>query len=131
MYVDKTTKTMNFANFNVTYGLEEKPMLTYFNDIIFPALSNREHRDLYNSYYFFDNVEIKEFANEYVLVGNLVKATEYNVRTVVKDDILYENPSTVPTAPYSRFMIFLRNHRMVLVKNESNSPSFKRIADML
>lgn len=123
MNIDTTEKVMSFANFNVTYGLEEQPLLTYFNEIIFPAFSNKEHRETHNGYYYFDNIQIKELENEYVLVGNLIKVTEYNVRTVVKNDVLCENPSTVPTAPYSRFMIFLRNHRMVLIKNESNSPS--------
>lgn len=123
MNMDQTEKVVNFANFNVTYGSEEKPMLTYFENVIFPAFSNKMRREVHNGYYYFDDIQIREIGNECVLVGNLIKVTEYNVRTVVKNEVLCTAPSTIPTAPYSRFMVFLCNHRMTLVKNESNSPS--------
>lgn len=124
MVPDKTlNKKMNFANFNVTYGEEELPMLTYFSDIIFPAFCSKLHREVNNSYYYFDYVEVKEINSEYVMVGNLIKVTSYNIRTTIQEQELTSTPISVPTAPYSRFIIFLRNHRMVLVKNESNSPS--------
>ena len=35
---------------------------------------------------------------------------------------LEEKDMYVPSSPYSRFIIFLQNHRMVLIKNESVSP---------
>lgn len=123
MDIEKTEKSMYFANFNITYGKEENPMLTYFDKIIFPAFLCQKHRDGNTGCFWFDRVAIKEIEGEYVLVGNLIKSTEYNIRTVVKNGMLLNEKSTVPTAPYSRFLIFLLNHRMVLVKNESNSPS--------
>ena len=30
-------KKLSIANFNITYGPENEPMLTYFQDILYPA----------------------------------------------------------------------------------------------
>ena len=32
-------KSMQFANFNITFGENDAPMLKHYSDIIFPALS--------------------------------------------------------------------------------------------
>lgn len=32
-------KSMQFANFNITFGENDAPMLKHFSDIIFPAFS--------------------------------------------------------------------------------------------
>lgn len=71
---------------------------------------------------FFAGVEIKEVDNEYVMVGNFIKETQYKVVTTVQEGVLASTPADVPTAPYSRFIVFLKNHRMVLVRNETASP---------
>lgn len=120
-------KTIHFANFNITFGEKEDPMLTHFEDVIFPAFIS-EHKRAKNDEgpaFYFDEVKIKEIDKEYVLVGNYIKDTQYNVRTTVQDGKLVSSPSAVPTAPYSRFIIFLKNHRMVLIRNESMSPGIQ------
>lgn len=120
-------KTMQYANFNITYGEKELPMLEHFEDIIYPAFSSGYYRGESDKYprFYFDDVEIKEIDGEYVLVGNYIKDTQYNVHTILKEGKLVSKPSEVPTAPYSRFIIFLKNHRMILVRNEQNSPNIK------
>lgn len=35
----KNTKTTTIANFNCTFGKSNKPMLTYFDNIIYPAFT--------------------------------------------------------------------------------------------
>lgn len=130
-------KVMQFANFNITFGNNNEPMLEYFEKIIFPAFKSEYIRgkkeDL--ARYSFSDVEIKEIDGEYVLVGNYIKDTEYQVVTTVQKGDLVSTPAHVPTAPYSRFLIFLKNHKMVLVRNEMRSPdvrSFQRtVRDML
>ena len=118
---------MQFANFNITFGENDSPMLEHFEDIIFPAfisgLTRRKKEEI--PYYSFDDVKIREIDDQYVLVGNYIKSTEYKVKTTVTDGVLVSSPADVPTAPYSRFIIFLRNHRMVLVRNETNSPDIR------
>ena len=120
-------KNMQFANFNITFGENDDPMLEHFEDIIYPAFTGDYIRGKKTQvpYYFFDDVRIKEIDNEYVLVGNYIKVTEYKVVTTMQDGILVSTPSDVPTAPYSRFIVFLKNHRMVLIRNETNSTDIR------
>lgn len=120
-------KNMQFANFNITFGENDLPMLEHFEDIIFPAFTSGlvRGKDGEIPYYSFDDVKIREFDDEYVLVGNFIKSTEYKVITTIADGVLVSSPADVPTAPYSRFIIFLKNHRMVLVRNETNSPDIR------
>ena len=120
-------RIMHFANFNITYGVDENPMLEHFEDIIFPAFCSgyKRGKEDERPLFYFDGVDIKNIDNEYVLVGNYIKDTEYDVHTTVQDGKLVSTPAQVPTAPYSRFVIFLKNHRMVLVRNESQSPDIR------
>lgn len=118
-------KTMQFANFNITFGDETNtlPMLTYFKEIIYPTFKNGyiKGKEKETKFYF-SEVKVKELQGEYVLVGNLIKDTHYEVKTKIKNNKLINSPAVIPTAPYSRFMIFLKNHRMIILKNERNSP---------
>lgn len=120
-------KTMQFANFNITFGSDNSPMLTYFEEIIFPAFTGEYIRGKENEIprYSFDGVILKKIDDEYVMVGSFVKDTEYTVVTTVQKGELVNSPARVPTAPYSRFMIFLKNHRMVLIRNETASPDIR------
>lgn len=120
-------KNMQFANFNITFGENNSPMLEYFESIVFPAFTGNYIRGKRDELprYFFENVQIKEIDDEYVMVGNYVKETEYKVITTVHAGELVNSPADIPTAPYSRFMIFLKNHRMVLVRNETGSPDIR------
>ncbi|MEN6413417.1 MAG: hypothetical protein ABFC84_11785 [Veillonellales bacterium] len=121
-------KIMHLANFNITFGDKEEPMLSHFEDVIFPAFNAgyiRGKKDEIPSF-LLNHVKIKKFdAEEYVLVGNYIKETEYRIHTTVKNGELTVSPAQHPTAPYSRFIIFLKNHRMVLVRNENASPDIR------
>ncbi|MEG0835498.1 MAG: hypothetical protein RR313_08000 [Anaerovoracaceae bacterium] len=120
-------KIMHYANFNITYGAEEQPMLEHFEDIVFPAFLSGFRRGKSDEYpaFYFDGIDIKELDGQYVLVGNYIKDTQYNIRTTIHDGKLVSTPADVPTAPYSRFIIFLKNHRMLLVRNEAQSPDIR------
>lgn len=76
-------KSMQFANFNITFGENDAPMLKHFSDIIFPAFSGDYIRGKRDSVprYFFAGVEIKEVDNEYVMVGNFIKEASNPVPT--------------------------------------------------
>ena len=120
-------RIMHYANFNITYGEKSEPMLTHFEDIVWPAFCSEFKRSSKNNppYFYFTNLKIKEIDGELVLVGNYIKETHYDVVTTVVDRELISSPSVGPTAPYSRFIIFLKNHRMILVRNESQSPDIR------
>ena len=118
---------MHFANFNITYGPNEEPMLSHFEDIIYPAFLSDYKRGKTDErpLFYMSDVKIKVIEDDYVLVGNYIKDTQYDVHTTIQDGELVSTPSSVPTAPYSRFIIFLKNHRMILVRNESQSPDIR------
>lgn len=120
-------RIMHYANFNITYGPDEEPMLTHFEDIIWPAFLSDYKRGKENErpIFYFADVNLKEIDGEIVLAGNYIKDTQYDIRTTVQNGELVSTPSSVPTAPYSRFIIFLRNHRMILVRNEPQSPDIR------
>ena len=55
-------KTMQFANFNITFGEtpNPKPMLTYLKEIIFPTFKNEYIRgDGGETQFYFSDVKIK------------------------------------------------------------------------
>ncbi|MBP3546318.1 MAG: hypothetical protein J6K16_04200 [Alphaproteobacteria bacterium] len=120
-------KNMHYANFNITYGEHDDPMLCHFEDMIFPAFTSGFHRGKEGEYplFYFDEIQIKEINGEYVLCGNYIKDMQYKINTTIQDGKLVSTPANVPSAPYSRFIIFLKNHRMILVRNESQSPDIR------
>lgn len=124
-------KKLSIANFNITYGPDNDPMLTHFQDILYPAFCNEQKVRTSKNVSYFSDVELKLINSEYVLTGNLIRETYYRVRTIVVDNELVPSPSSVPTAPYSRFIIYLKSHRMILIKNESHSPNLKSFQAVL
>ncbi len=120
------------ANFNVTYGKEEAPMLEYFEDILLPAFKSGIKRERKNNntsigdqYYFLNVRVVNSGEDDYVLTGQFVRETELEVKSLVIDNQLVKTDDTYPSAPYSVFYIFLKNHRMVLIKNQKGSPNIK------
>lgn len=99
-------------------------MLTHFEDLIYPAFTGNYIRGPKDKYpqFSFSHVQVKEILGEYVLLGNFIKNTQYKIITTMNEGELVSSPAAIPTAPYSRFIIFLKNHRMILIKNESASP---------
>lgn len=126
-------KIMQYANFNITFGQEEKPLLEYFDQIVLPAFQGEYIRENDNNgtSFVFQNVALKEIKDEIVLVGNYVKSTGYSARTQLKNNELVSVNKYLESAPFSRFIIFLRNHRMILVKNESASPDIRSFQAMV
>ena len=102
-------KIMQFANFNITFGEvpNPKPMLTYFKEIIYPTFKSEYIRgEKGKAQFYFSDIKLKNLQGEYVLVGTLIKDTKYEVKTKIEGEKLIEAHSFVPTAPYSRFIIF-------------------------
>ena len=124
-------KTLQLANFNITFGEDDEPFLIHLEDFVFPAMRSGIIKQTKASRFYFEDVLIKKVGAGYVLTGMFVKDTTYQVRTVVKDNRLVEHPVSIPTAPYSRFIVFLESHRMVLIKNEGASPTARNFQTTL
>jgi hypothetical protein len=121
-------KIMQLANFNITFGEKKEPMLSHFKDIIYPAFIGdyKRGKDSEFPQFLFSDVKVIEYKDgELALVGNYVKETQYTVYTTMKGREITSSPGKFPTAPYSRFIVFLKNHRMILVKNEPTSPDVR------
>ncbi|EOV9526920.1 hypothetical protein ACE41A_09520 [Bacillus cytotoxicus] len=116
-------KSLYIANFNCTFGKEHKPMLEYFEEIVLPAFQQSEERESDGNKYFFDNVRLIMTKGEFMLGGLLIKRTKLEVKSIYKDGKLERTDETYPSDPYSYFLINLKNHRMVIVKNQKGSPN--------
>ena len=120
----KVTKEAKIANFNVVVGEEEEPMLNYFDTLIYPAFTSGIKRIDKDAEYSFKGVNIvKNTDGVYWLVGKIVKKTTLEIRSDLdeKGDLI-EVDELYSAAPYSTFVINLKNHRMALVPNQKGSP---------
>jgi hypothetical protein len=122
-------KMIQYANFNITFGEDSMPMLELFDEIMMPAFTSsilKRGKDTDRSRYAFNEVNVKEFNGDYILCGNIIKDTKLERYTTLSPNMILESsPAQMETAPYSRFIIFLENHRMLLVRNEADSPDIR------
>ncbi|KMK69401.1 hypothetical protein ACJ64_15420 [Bacillus safensis] len=73
--------------------------------------------------FFFENVKLTNLKGDFVLAGLIVKRTSLEIKSRVIDGELTKTNEVYPSDPYSFFIINLKNHRMVLVKNQKGSPT--------
>ncbi|GAB1303978.1 hypothetical protein [Bacillus safensis] len=126
-------KNSYIANFNCTFGKDHRPMLDYFFDIILPAFVNDDvqegvHSPKSKPQFFFENAKLTNVKGEFVLAGLIVKRTTLEVKSKIINGRLERTNEIHPSDPYSYFIINLKNHRMVLVKNQKGSPTLKNFS---
>ena len=121
------TKQMYIADVNAVFGNKEEPLIKHIDDIVIPALtSGLVHDSTEKTKYFFEDVEIRCFGEQYVLSGILIKDTVLEIKSEYTSDLgLKKTNKRIKSAPYSLFMIYLCNHRMILVKNQDGSPDIR------
>jgi len=122
-------KRMSVANFNVVFfdNEGEKPLLEYFDSIVYPAFSSGIKKETGDSKYLIMDTSIRvDKDGEYVFVGKIVKKTTLEIKSDIDEfGNLVEKDDTYSTAPFSMFLIYLRNHRMMYIENQKGSPSLK------
>lgn len=128
-------RTLSIANFNLTFGENEEPLLSHFDDVFYPAITSKYIKkgisETSNSH-FLKDVEIIDLDNEnYVIKGMIIKTTMLEVKSLLENDELINTDLYYPSAPYSLFYIYLKNHRMILVKNQKGSPSLKNFKSLI
>ena len=125
-------KNAQIANFNVVFGDEEKPMLDYFDTIIYPAFNSDITKKSDDNEFMFKNIEIASTKDVYVLTGKIVKKTELEIKTDLNEKgELVEKDEKYSTAPYSSFAINLMNHRMIFMPNQKGSPTLANFRRMV
>ncbi|MBK1813606.1 hypothetical protein JHL18_23605 [Clostridium sp. YIM B02505] len=120
-------KASTIANFNCTFGNENKPMLEYFSESIFPALKSGIKRVVGEDEYFFQDVSIvKTNLGRFILRGILVRKTKLEVKTEYDETngVTFTN-KFYDSAPISLFNIYLDNHRMIYTTNQKGSPNIR------
>lgn len=114
-------KRISVANFNAVFldGQNELPLLSYFDTLFMPALKSDYVRESGDSTFLLLNVNVvHDKQGDYVLVGNIVKKTILEVLSDLNEfGELVEKDDHYPSAPYSTFVIYLKNHRMIFAEN--------------
>lgn len=98
-------KNMHYANFNITYGPTEDPMLTHFEDIIWPAFLSDFKRGKKNEHplFYLSDIALKEISGDMVLVGNYIKDTALMILYFTFSfRVFYEVKSTI----YNTIVLF-------------------------
>ena len=123
----KNMKKVSVANFNTVFLQEndvEAPLLDYFDTIVMPALNSDIKRSVGDDSYIIMNTEVNRASDgDYVLTGYIVKKTVLErLSDLDEDGNLIELDDRYSAAPFSLFVIYLRNHRMIYVENQKGSP---------
>lgn len=121
-------KKMFLANFNLTFGSQEEPLLEWLDEFVIPALKDGIKRTMTNkTKVMFENVELVEISeNEFILQGIIIKDKLVDIYNQYDDETgLMDTDEHYRTSPYSSFIIYLKNHRMALIKRQSESPDLR------
>lgn len=122
------TKQMYVADLNVVFGKEEEPLIKHLDDIVLPALkANLYIEASERTRYIFADVLLNEIEkDEYIIQGLLIKDTMLDVMSEYSQEKGLEKINKhFKSSPFSVFIIYLKNHRMVLVKNQAGSPDIR------
>ncbi len=128
------TKQMYVADLNIVFGKKEEPLIEHIDDIVLPALQDGLYIEASERIgYVFENVKLNEIeSNEYVIQGILIKDTILDVMSEYsRENGLEKTDKHFKSSPYSVFIVYLKNHRMVLVKNQSGSPDIRSFGSAL
>lgn len=112
----------------MVFGKDEEPLIKRVDDIVVPALKSGIKRKVGDKTKFiFSNVVLREITkDEWVIQGLIVKDTVLDIMSEYSPDTgLEKTEKHVNSAPFSLFIIYLKNHRMLLVKNQNGSPDIR------
>lgn len=121
-------KRMEIANLTCRSKLGDKELLDVFVDYFLPAMQNQEAPGSKNSetlFYKFIDLNVAKIEKELVLYGRFIKCLNIEREQILKGDILISSYETMDSAPSSFFVLILRNHKLLWVKEMSRAPLLK------
>lgn len=122
------TKRMEIANLTCRSKLGDKELLDVFVDYFLPAMQNQEVPGSKNSetlFYKFIDLDVAKIENELVLYGRFIKCLNIEREQILEGDTLISSYETMDSAPSSFFVLILRNHKLLWVKEMSRAPLLK------
>lgn len=128
------TKMMSIADLNLVFGKNEDPLLRWVDEIVLPALQSGIIREASrNTKYVFLNTKLEEISEDnYVIRGIIIKDTILDVNSVYTEgEGLLIKDEHIKSSPYSVFILYLKNHRIALVKNQNGSPNIRNFGAAL
>lgn len=124
-------KELFLGNLNITFGKRKEPLLNYFEEIILPVLKNEEKKypkiDDKENYFQIKNIEIIEVKGEIVLVGIFLHKKMHKRNFDINNNQIVKKPGEMSGVYVSKFYLFLKNHRIALIKDENQSPNLKNL----
>lgn len=133
------------SNFNCTQRKNDQiyPMISFFDDIIWPALNDKtlfretgSNKSRKTKFHISDikliQIKTDDNINPYVLVGKHIKRTILDIMPDYDiDKGFIGNKNSLPSAPYSTFILFLHNHKLIYFPNHSGAPNIKSFSDTI
>lgn len=130
-------KVVNIANFNCTFGIDGRtyPMLKYFQSLLFPAITSGSFaRKGKNGSFYLTDVELVDISNdknvrELALIGKHIRKVVLDIRNdfEVGKGLIHVGERR-PSAPFSTFILLLRNHRLIHYRDQAGSPDVRSLA---
>ena len=130
MSVQPRQQFLEIANFILRFG-DRLKMIDLFEEIVIPAFVGGDARSYKETRYMFLDVKLATFVHKErkypVIAGRFVKDTklkraqlfDYEKKGLVKSEV------SLDTAPSSVFVLVLEGHRLLFVREQSDSPGLE------
>lgn len=121
-------KRMEVANLTCRSILGDKELLDVFVDYFLPAMQNQEVLGSRNSetlFYKFIDLNVTKIENELVLYGRFIKCLNIEREQILDGDKLIPSFESMDSAPSSFFVLILRNHKLLWIKETARAPLLK------
>jgi len=132
------TKIVTIANMHCLFDYKGRklPLLDRFNDLFYPALAEQKYVRVSSNKettFYISEVQIVDlWDGELAVIGKHYKRS----RLKLKQDFDYETGEepigrTEINAPYSTFVLLLRNHRIINIADQNGSPDIRSLASTI
>ena len=126
-----TDKTLNMemANLICRFG-DQKVLLDFFDEMVYPSFFDEKLvRSYSKTSFFFHKVSLLSFGSDadgpnLGIVGRFIKDTTLEREQIFKrSEGLIKDSESMRSSPSSLFLLLLKNHRLIYIKETKNAPS--------
>jgi len=125
---------MEIANLVCRSSSGDNELLDIFEEYFYPALKYQEIPGSHNSEtikYKFINLKLKKIENELVLYGKLVQCLNIEREQILEGENLIESYDSLDSAPSSFFVLILRNHKLLWIREMTRAPKLSNLRSIL